>query len=416
MYHIKCLRLLCALALAGLWQATCPPIARAAALSLPPGNLGAMRSGNDLVLSFPTTSPEFYTVQTAPDLSQPWTSLPFGVPGDGTLKQVTVSNALPAGQAFYRLMIQQPARLQLPQSTAFALLGYSCGGIQEKAYVTGFDPATGGPIGNVYLSTTCNGSGRGSRPTTHTAWAAVTWDLAGNVISATTLSNTATIDPTFAASDGHGDMIYNVVGAAYLAVPPPAAPTAVTAVQSGDLFQVAWTPNGVNPAAVTASTLTATPLNSTAPVLTTTVAGPATSGLIPSLQPQTTYQIVVVTTTLGGSSPPSIPITVTTVPASVPPSAPTGVTASWANLNPTSATDTLIAAWQPAVPGDSPIDQYRVTIVGSDGAGSFSQTVPAATFTADFNVDHIPNWSVTVQAHNAVGWGPPSAAFTLGGL
>ena len=225
-----------------------------------------------------------------------------------------------------------------------------------------------------------------------------------------------TVDPTFTATDVYGDTIYNAGAAAYLVVPIPAAPTGVTTVQSGDQFQVSWMPNGVNPAAVASTTVTATPVNSTASVLTTTVAGSATNGIISSLQPQTTYQITVVNTTISGSSPPSTPITVATSPATVPPSAPTGVTASWANLDPTGATDALIASWQAADPGNSPIDQYLVTITGSDGAGTSTQTVSGTTLTASFTVDYIPNWSVTVQAHNAFGWGPPSSVFRLGGL
>ena len=190
----------------------------------------------------------------------------------------------------------------------------------------------------------------------------------------------------------------------------------MTAVQSGDQFQVSWTPNAVNPAAVTSSTLSAMPVNSTASILTTTVTGSATTGVISSLEPQTTYQITIVTTTISGSSAASAPVAVTTFVASVPPSAPTGVTASWTNPDPTGTNDTLVASWQAAIPGDSPIDQYQVTILGSDGSGTFTQTVSGTTLSASFTVDYIPNWSVTVQAHNAYGWGPLSSAFSLGGL
>ena len=70
------------------------------------------------------------------------------------------TNAFSGDKGFYRLLSQKPGNLLLPQSTAFAILGYSCGGIQEHPYVTGFDPTTGYPTGDVYLSTTCNGSGR----------------------------------------------------------------------------------------------------------------------------------------------------------------------------------------------------------------------------------------------------------------
>ena len=403
-------------ALALILGATLEASLFAATLTIPPGGLAATKSGNDLVLSFPTTSPDLYTVQTCPDLMQQWTNFPSGIPGDGTVKTLTLTNELSGAKGFYRLLIQKPANLLLPQSIAFAILGHSCGGIKEQAHVTGYDPATGYPTGDVYLSTTCSTGGRGSRPATFTAWAAVTWDFAGNVVSATTLSNAATVNPTFTATDVYGDIIYNAGAAAYLVVPLPSAPTGVTPIQSGDQFQVSWTPMGLDPAAVTSSTVTATPVNSTASVLTTTVAGPATNGIISPLQPQTTYQITVVTTSISGVSPASAPISVTTSPATVPPGAPTGVAAGWADLNPTGATDTLVATWQAADPGNSPIDQYLVTITGSDGAGTSTQAVSGTTLTASFTVDPTPNWSVTVQAHNAFGWGPSSTVFTLGGL
>ncbi len=404
------------LAVALLSGATLAASFSAAALTITTGGLTATKSGNDLILSFPTTSPNLYTVQSCPGLGQQWTNSQSPVPGDGTVQTVTLTNAIVGGQGFYRLSIQTPTKLLLPQSTAFAILGYWCGGIQEKAYLTGFDLTNGFPTGAVFLSTSCSAGRAGSPPSVHTAWATVTWDLAGNVISATTLSNAATFSTNFTAADVYRDVIFNAGAAAYLVVPVPGAPAGVTAVQSGDQFQVSWTPNGVNPAAVTSSILTATPISSTASVLTTTVAGSATTGVIPTLQPQTTYQITVVNTTVSGSSPASASISVTTSPATVLPSAPTGVTASWTNLDPTGTTDTLVATWQAAVPGNSPIDQYQITITGSDGAGTFMQTVPGTTLTASFTVGYIHNWSVTVQAHNAVGWGPSSTAATLGGL
>ncbi len=416
MIRIKRATLPPALAVALFLGATFVVSLSAQALTIPTSSLAAAKSGNDLLLSFPTTSPNFYTVQTSPDLLQEWTDIQPGIPGDGTVKTVAITNAILGSQGFYRLSIQGPTKLLLPQSLAFAILGYWCGGIQEKAYVTGFDPTTGYPTGDVYLSTSCSTGRAGSPPSVHTAWAAVSWDFAGNVISSTALSNSPTVNATFTATDAYSDSIYNLGAAAYLVVPLPAAPANVSAVQAGDQFQVSWTPTGVNPAAVTSSTLTATPVNSSAAILTTTVAGSATSGVILSLEPQTTYQITVVNTTIGGASPASSLISLTTSPATVPPSAPAGVAANWANLNPTGATDTLVATWQAADPGNSPIDQYLVTITGSDGAGTLTQTVSGTTLTASFTVDYIPNWSVTVQAHNAFGWGPASSIFTVGGL
>ncbi len=416
MNNIKPMTFPPSLAVALLLDATMAASLSAAALTLPVGSLAAARSGSDLILSFPTTGPDLYTVQTSPDLLQPWTTFQSGIQGDGTVKTVTITNAISGGKGFYRLLSQSPAELLLPESFAFAILGHWCGGIREQAYVTGFDPTNAYPTGDVHLSTTCSTGGRGSHPATFTAWAAVTWDFAGNVISSTTLSNGAAVNTTFSAIDAYGDTVYNAGAGAYLVVPVPTAPTGVTAVQSGDLFEVSWAPNGVNPAAVTSSTLIATPVNSTASILTATVAGAATTGVISSLQPQTTYQITVLNTTIGGPGPTSNPIRVTTSAATVPPSAPTGVAAGWTDLNPTGATDTLVATWQAAIPGDSPIDQYRITIIGSDGAGTFTQTVSGTTLTASFTVDYTPGWSVTVQAYNAVGWGPSSTVVSLGGL
>ena len=268
------------------------------------------------------------------------------------------------------------------------------------------------------MQTRCGGSGRGGgyQVTTYSAWATVVWDFAGNVITWTQVSTAPAINSSFVATDVYGDIIYNAGGTAHLVVPVPKAPSGVTAVQSGDEFQVSWTPTSVNPAAVTSSILTATPINSTASILTTSVTGQATNGVIASLQPSTTYQITVANMTTGGTSPVSNPANVTASAASIPPSAPTGVAATWSNPDPTGATDTLVASWQAAVPGDSPIDQYQITIVGSDGGGTFTQTVAGTTLTAAFTVDFIPNWSITVKAHNAVGWGPSSASITLGGL
>jgi len=326
-----------------------------------------------------------------------------------------------------------PLSLLLPQSTAFSILGHSCGGIQEQAFATGFDPTSGYPTGDVYLQTRCGGSGRGGgyHTTTYSAWVGATWDFAGGVRSSARLSAAPAVSPTFSAMDANGDSVYNVLTAvnvlpsscvvgnttycayrAYLTVPLPGAPTAVTAAQVGDEFQVSWTP-AANPAVITSSTLTATPVSSTAVIVSATETGQATTGFVGPLQPLTTYQITVVSTDAGGSGPPSTPITLTTQPASVAPAAPTGVTAHW--TAPGATNDQLVASWTAAVPGDSPTDQYQITIKGSDGGGTFTQTVAGSTLTAAFSVDDIPDWSITVRAHNAAGWGPWSVAFRLGG-
>jgi len=387
----------------------------ATALVIPPGDLAATQSNSDLVLTFPTISPRLYTVQAGPNPLQ-WTNRAPVIAGDGTVKTVVLSNALSGSQGFCRLLIQTPAGLLLPVNSAFAILGYDCGGIQEQVYVTGFDPSTGNILGDVYLKTVCS-CGKACS-TTHTKWAAVTWDLTGNAVSAMALSNAPAVSTNFSATDATGDTIYNAGTRAYLVVPIPASPTGVTVLQSGDQFNVFWTFNGVNPATITSSTLTAIPLdNVAASNLTTAVSGSATSGVIPTLQPSTTYQITVVNATIAGSSPPSAPVSVMTSPATVLPSAPTNVVAAWQIPDPSGTTDSITVTWQSGDPGNSPIDEYQIVINGSDGGGTFTQTVSGTTLTAYFNsVDFIPNWSITVQAHNAAGWGPKSITVNLGGL
>ena len=122
------------------------------------------------MLSFPTTTTNYYGLQTCPDLSQPWTNLQAGIQGYGLVKTVTLTNAISAGQGFYRTVTQpKPMQLLLPQGTAFAILGYDCGGISEQVYLTGFDPTNGYPTGNVDLKTSCSAGKAGTPPSVHTA-------------------------------------------------------------------------------------------------------------------------------------------------------------------------------------------------------------------------------------------------------
>src|SRR5262249_45815716 len=128
----------------------------AGALANPSATLASIKSGNDLILSFPTTGPYLYMVQTTAALLQPWTDLQSAITGDGTVKMVTITNGLSGDTGFYRLSIQTPLKLLLPQSNAFDILGHSCGGIKEQVYVTGFDSGSTYVTGDVYLSTTCS--------------------------------------------------------------------------------------------------------------------------------------------------------------------------------------------------------------------------------------------------------------------
>jgi IPT/TIG domain-containing protein len=106
--------------------------------------------------------------------------------------------------------------LLVPQSTAFAVLGHSCGGIQEQAFATGFDPSSGYPTGDVYLQTRCGGSGRGGgyHVTTYSAWVGASWDYTGTLVSSAVLASAPTgLDPTFSAFDAFGNEVFNQLNA-----------------------------------------------------------------------------------------------------------------------------------------------------------------------------------------------------------
>src|ERR1700687_1719184 len=123
--------------------------------------------------------------------------------------------AIPPTRAF-----GSPISLVVPQSTAFAILGHSCGGIQENAFASGFDPTSGYPTGDVYLTTTCSSGGRGGHGTTYSAWVATTWDFTATLASDTKLQTPPTVNPTLSIFDSHGNQIYNQSNRAYLVLAP----------------------------------------------------------------------------------------------------------------------------------------------------------------------------------------------------
>ncbi len=192
-------------------------------------------------------------------------------------------------------------------------------------------------------------------------------------------------------------------------VPPvPSAPTAVTTSQSGDDIEVGWQAPAIAGSAITSSTVTATPTGgSSAPTLTMTVTGRATSAELVGVQPATTYDVTVLSRDITGAGPPSVPAVITTEVATVAPGAPTAVAASLTG----DTTLQLSVSWTASVPGDSPVDDYQVAAAGSDGehltldAGIATATSASVSASAD-------SWSVTVRAHNAAGWSPWSSAVT----
>lgn len=106
--------------------------------------------------------------------------------------------------------------LLVPASQAFAVLGHSCGGIQEQVLATGFDATSGYPTGDVYLQTRCGGSGRGGgyHTTTYSAWLGAIWDYTGALVASEVLATVPTdLDPAFSAVDAFGNHLYNHLNA-----------------------------------------------------------------------------------------------------------------------------------------------------------------------------------------------------------
>jgi hypothetical protein len=117
-----------------------------------------------------------------------------------------------------------PVSLVVSQSTGFAVLGHSCGGIQQYNFGSGFDPASGYPDGDVYMWTTCSSGGRGSHPTTYSAWLSSTWDFTGALVSYSTLASAPTVNPTLSVNDAHGNNLYNQSNQAFLVLAPGFVP------------------------------------------------------------------------------------------------------------------------------------------------------------------------------------------------
>ena len=216
-----------------------------------------------------------------------------------------------------------PIRLYLGEGAAFSILGHSCGGIQQQVYATGF--ATNGyPMGSVSMSTRCGGSGRGGggSSTTYTGTANVVWTWFGETLSYTSPAGSLEAK---SAEDGHGDRVYNIGAAAYLETgeppfEPPAAPTNITAgvglYEEGESeflrMNVGWTVAPATAGLIRSSTVTATPVNSNAPVLSTSVIPYFSEAHLNHVEPNTTYRVTVTNTDSEGTSVPSAPIELTT--------------------------------------------------------------------------------------------------------
>ncbi len=215
-----------------------------------------------------------------------------------------------------------PIRLYLNENDAFHILGHWCGGIKQSVYVRGFG-ANGYPIGNATMSTTCGGSGRGGGggSTTYRGSASVEWTWFGETRSYGALNGPLEATP---AEDSHGDKVYNNEAAAYLEtgnppLQPPAPPSNVSASVAlsdeppEDLrLTVGWSVAPETAVLVKSATVTATPVGSTAPVLTGSIGSYFSSMVLQPLEPSTTYKVTVQSTDSEGTSEPSAPVEVRT--------------------------------------------------------------------------------------------------------
>jgi hypothetical protein len=206
-------------------------------------------------------------------------------------------------------------RLYMGEGPAFAVLGHWCGGIQQEVYETGFS-SHGYPVGNVGLKTTCGGSGRGGggHSTTYTATASVEWTWFGETRSYGAMSGSLEAKP---ATDAYGDRLYNVGSAAYLekgapSLQPPAPPTNIgvsVSLAEGSsteylVINVGWTEAPETEALVDYSTVTATPVGSSAPVVTTTTSSNYfREAHLGPVEPNTKYVVTVTSTDAEGTSP-----------------------------------------------------------------------------------------------------------------
>ena len=232
---------------------------------------------------------------------------------------VALAVAATCGMSAVTAAASAPLPLYLNEGDAFAILGHSCGGIQQQSYATGF-AADGYPTGSVYLQTRCGGSGRGGgyKTTTYTGSASVVWTWFGETRSYGPMQGAL---EAHSSEDNDGDRLYNLGTVAYLEdgsppLEPPAAPGEVSASvglwEEGSSealrMDVSWTEAAETAILIGSSTVTATPVDSSAPVLTATVAS-APAHLQP-VQPDTTYLVTVSSSDSEGTSQPSAPIEV----------------------------------------------------------------------------------------------------------
>ena len=216
--------------------------------------------------------------------------------------------------------------LEMNQNAAFSALGHWCGGIKEKVYETGF-ASNGYPQGNIFMETTCGGSGRGGGGhTTYTGTASVVWTWLGETWKWGPMSGTLEAKP---AEDSFGDKLYSVTPCAtgyhvgtcsYLEAvtstppyQPPAPPgnfhASAYSQESGETeylgIEATWSQDPERLALLTKQTLRFEPLEGKGSVLEEEVRPYFSEGRMWPVEPNELYKVSVTESDNEGTSPPA---------------------------------------------------------------------------------------------------------------
>jgi hypothetical protein len=191
------------------------------------------------------------------------------------------------------------------------------------------------------------------------------------------------------------------VDAMFAQLPPPGAPTSVSATAGQASATVSWTA----PSAGAPTSYTVTPRISGVAQPPKTISGspPATSTTVTGLTPGTAYTFVVTASNAGGDGPPSAASGAVTPAGSSAPGAPTGVTAT------ADSTSALVRWTAPGSDGGSSLTGYAVTPFVGSAAQATTTFDASSTSRRITGLTNGTSYTFTVKATNAVGSGAASA-------